>query len=1581
MSADFQPPTRGDNAALACIDEFVAWEEAARNPAELRLKGDNGADGLRWHGWSFGASTSKAGECVFSTGMVGYPESLTDPSFAGQILVMTYPLAGNYGVPGDDADENGLPLHFEGSRIYPVAVVVAEYSFAASHYAATRTLADWLKAQGVPGIFGVDTRAITKFLRERGSTLGAVVVGKETAAPAWENPNLRNLVAEVSVTNPRNFEPVPGGAAGGDKKHPLVLAVDCGMKYNIIRCFLKLGVRLKVVPWNYDFSNEAFDGLFISNGPGDPEQCSATIECIKLVMAQRPDVPIFGICLGHQLMALAAGAKTYKMKFGNRGVNQPCVDLRTGRCYITSQNHGFAVDEGSLSGDWAALFTNANDGSNEGIAHRCRPWLSVQFHPEAACGPVDTEFLFDDFLQMMTNTRGRPLTTIRFNPTQPVSKVLVLGSGGLMIGQAGEFDYSGSQAIKALSEQHVQSILINPNIATVQTTKGLADQIYFLPVTPEFVTKIIEKVRPDGLFAAFGGQTALNCAIELHRDGTLAKYGVRVLGTQIDAIVATEDREIFKERIESIGEMVAASECAKDIEMARKAAKHIGYPVLVRAAFALGGLGSGFASNEAELDQLCARAFVNSPQVIIDECLKGWKELEYEVIRDDKDNCLVTCNMENLDPMGVHTGDSVVVAPSQTLTNNEYHHLRAVAIKVIRHFGIVGEANIQYALDPKSSTFRIVEVNARLSRSSALASKATGYPLAYIAAKIALGHDLVSLRNLVTRSTTACFEPALDYCVVKVPRWDTDKFPTADTALGTQMKSVGEVMSIARSFPEAIQKAMRMVNESSTGFDGNLYSRRQSGQGAKGDGAKAAVPDDDLQNPHPLRLWALAQAFATGRTIEEVHALTKIDRWFLAKLFAINTCRERMQSLGGLPGMKNRGPEFLRRCKQYGFCDRQIASALGCETTDVSDLRALWSVRPAIKQVDTLAAEFPAQTNYLYLTYTGDEHDVAPLREDTLPPYKDSLYDTAFGRGRLQEEDAWSMPMRLGGSSSGLKDFGQQVAPMEKAPTGAKASLLVLGSGCYRIGSSVEFDWCCVSAIRTLRETGHRAMVVNCNPETVSTDYDESDRLYFEELSLETVADICNFENPTGVVVSVGGQTPNTLALQLDKIGVRILGTSAKSIDRAEDRSKFSAMCDSLGIDQPEWSQFVDFADALAFAREVRFPVLVRPSYVLSGAAMRVIDSEDQLRTFLEDAAVVQQEFPVVISKFISGWREIEFDGVARQGSMINYAICEHVEDAGVHSGDATLLLPAQRLHLETHRRVLNIASELCRALAISGPFNIQFMAQESVPGISRQCVKVIECNVRASRTLPFVSKTLNVNFIDLATRVMIGQDVKPMQVHVLDFDFIACKVPMFSFLRLTGADPRVGVEMQSTGEIACFGRDAHEAFLKGMLAGGLKLPKDPCGVLLSLGRQEDKKSFLGSLPLLVEMGYTIYATSGTSTFFDRELPRFNSSAGTEPSRVNMLNNAMTQKKPNVSAAIQEGLVKIVITTPSSRDSGGATAGYFLRRNALDSGCALVIDIRQAVMLVDAMHRKWSEEKAGRPFWTYESWHECHRIG
>ncbi|KAF4659154.1 hypothetical protein FOZ61_004978 [Perkinsus olseni] len=1316
-------------------------------PARLVLE-----DGTEFEGYSFGYHGSVAGELVFNTGMVGYPESLTDPSYTGQLLCITFPLVGNYGVPSDELDHLGLPRHFEGKRVHVKALVISDYSFASSHYTAKRTLSEWLRREKVPGIFGVDTRAVTKHVRSCGAMLAKLVIADDGPAGEvdawqdveWDDPNVRVLQKEVSCTEVRVFHPAAPGEEvvdigspvksirriGGDPDpdRPIrILAVDCGMKYNIIRYFVDvLRVQLTVVPWDYDFTEMDFDGLFLSNGPGDPTMCEATIKHVRKIIEtprERP-IPIFGICLGNQILALAAGAKTYKMVFGNRGMNQPVIDLRTAKCYITPQNHGFAVDTESLPENWTSLFVNANDGTNEGIIHRYHPWFSVQFHPEACGGPTDTSFLFTYFINAVVNPTALPVTTVPYRLPSPVKKVLVLGSGGLSIGQAGEFDYSGSQCIKALKESNIMSVLINPNIATVQTSKGLADKVYFLPVTPEFVTSVIEIEKPDGLFCTFGGQTALNCAVALHDAGVLKKHNVRVLGTPISSIVMTEDRDLFSKAVETVGYKVAESESCTTVQEAVEAASKLGYPVLVRAAYALGGLGSGFAANEAELRDLLPISFAASKQVIVDKSLRGWKEVEYEVVRDSQDNCITVCNMENFDPMGIHTGDSIVVAPSQTLSNADYYRLRKCAIQMIRHIGIVGECNIQYAVDPHSDQFRIIEVNARLSRSSALASKATGYPLAYVAAKLALGTDLVTLRNMVTKSTTACFEPSLDYCVVKVPRWDLKKFATVDPRVGSCMKSVGEVMAIGRKFEETMQKALRMVDESCDGFTSERYDLEFEANPFLGKAADdQQMLREELSQPSPLRVWAIAKALDLDYGVEELHQLTRIDRWFLSKLHNIHLMKRQLQGMD-LNGLRQ-DPRLFLAAKQFGFSDKymsriikegipacinprylrtpqqayidpaylspelgpKVAGSVANGGTDSSvELSSRqrvdeWYVRcvrkqlgilPVAKQIDTLAAEFPAQTNYLYMTYNGVEDDVARasseqplgLQSGQVDPKRD-IRGKAFVQGELSPMTKLELSQELPHSEA-MKYMmlppvrkGNVKKPAAVASlTGSdrsggrsyRNSVLVLGCGCYRIGSSVEFDWCSVSCVREVRKNGNVAIVVNCNPETVSTDYDESDRLYFEELSLERVLDVNDFENPEGVVISVGGQTPNNLATALTRNGASILGTSVESIDTAEDRSKFSMLCDSLGIDQPEWSAFATFEEARHFANRVKYPVLVRPSYVLSGAAMRCVYDDQELEKFLKTAAVVAQDHPVVVSKYIVNAKEVEMDAVGCAG-------------------------------------------------------------------------------------------------------------------------------------------------------------------------------------------------------------------------------------------------------------------------------------------------------------------------------------------
>jgi carbamoylphosphate synthase large subunit len=1218
---------------------------------------------------------------------------------------------------------------------------------------------------------------------------------------------------------------------------------------------------------------------------------------------------------------------------------------------------------------------NANDGSNEGIIHRMKPWFSVQFHPEACGGPTDTAFLFHSFIRSISDPMNSAVTTIPYSLPAIYRKVLVLGSGGLTIGQAGEFDYSGSQAIKALRESHVQSIVINPNIATVQTSWNMADRVYFLPVTTEFVTEVIKRERPDGILCTFGGQTGLMCGMKLDQLGIFKKYDVKVLGTPIQAIITTEDRELFSKAVEACGEKVAESSCCNSVEEAVKAAAQIGYPVLVRAAFALGGLGSGFAADEAELRQLVQVALVNSPQVIVDKSLKGWKELEYEVVRDAKDNCITVCNMENFDPMGIHTGDSIVIAPSQTLSNSEYFALRECALKVIRHLGVVGECNIQYAVDPYSHEYRIIEVNARLSRSSALASKATGYPLAYVAAKLALGNDLVTLRNSVTRCTTACFEPSLDYVVAKVPRWDLRKFATVDPAVGSCMKSVGEVMSIGRTFEETIQKALRMVDDSCNGFDSNRFDLELNHRGVSG----VEHVKDELQKPSPSRMWAIAKAFELGVSLEEVHDLTKIDRWFLSKLFHIHQIKLALGCLD--PTELEKNTAMLREAKRCGFADKQIASHLretkatpkrmpvdanverymGGPVTEanVRFLRKRAGVNPVVKQIDTLAAEFPAETNYLYLTYSGEEHDV-DLSGTAAKRTKTLLQGTPPRRvlqryvSETEPQSSIPEPRTLSGNNE---------AAVAAADSAAKQSgssrVIVLGCGPYRIGSSVEFDWCCVSCIKSLRSHGHQAIVINCNPETVSTDFDVSDRLYFEELSHETVLEIAQLESASGVVVSVGGQTPNNLAMALHQEGIQILGTSVEAIDACENRYKFSKLCDSLRIDQPEWSEFTTTEEAFFFCRRAGYPALVRPSYVLSGAAMRVVNSDSELERFLRTAAVVSRDYPVVISKYIAGAKEVELDAVGQRGELLNYAIAEHVENAGLHSGDASLLLPAQKLFVETHRRVKMIGQKLCRALKISGPFNIQFICKDNE-------VKVIECNLRASRSMPFISKTYNVNFIDLATRVMLGIPVRRVTIQPIDMEYVASKVSVFSFGRLKNSDPRLGVEMQSTGEVACFGKNQYEAFLKAMIAAGFKLPTK--NILISIGPLAQKIEFIQHAQTLHQMGFQLFATKGTKEAW-KDYP--------ELSDCILVYKPLVKREPNALSLLREGKIDLVINVPDSMDSQALTDGFELRRAAVDSAVPLITDIKTATLATQSLHRKWIREQAGKPFFDYASWQEC----
>ena len=1053
-----------------------------------------------------------------------------------------------------------------------------------------------------------------------------------------------------------------------------------------------------------------------------------------------------------------------------------------------------------------------------------------------------------------------------------IKKVLLLGSGALKIGEAGEFDYSGSQALKALREEGIQTVLINPNIATVQTSEGVADKIYFLPVQPYFVERVIEKEHPDGILLSFGGQTALNCGVELYKKGILEKHHVRVLGTPVQAIIDTEDRELFVEKLNEIDVKTIKSEACENIEQARHAAKMLGYPVIIRAAYALGGLGSGFCDNEEELNKLAEKAFAFSPQVLVEKSLKGWKEIEYEVVRDRYDNCITVCNMENFDPLGIHTGESIVIAPSQTLTNSEYHKLRALSIKIIRHIGIIGECNVQYAFDPESEDYRVIEVNARLSRSSALASKATGYPLAFVAAKLGMGYGLFDLKNSVTKTTSAFFEPALDYVVCKIPRWDLSKFRGVDKELGSSMKSVGEVMAIGRNFEEAIQKGLRMIGQGMHGFVENKELEIEN-------------IDVALREPTDKRVFIISKAMHKGYTVDQIHELTKIDKWFLQKLKHIIDIDEALKSCTSINVLDK---TLLRNAKVYGFTDFQIARAVGLEDEManmhqamlvVRNLRKQYGILPVVKQIDTLAAEYPAQTNYLYMTYSGVSHDIS------------------------YEQD--------------------------------KRSIVVLGSGAYRIGSSVEFDWCGVQALHTIRREGYRSVMINYNPETVSTDYDMCDRLYFDELTFERVMDIIDLEMPHGVIVSTGGQIPNNLAMRLDEQHVPILGTAARDIDNAEDRAKFSSLLNELGINQPEWRALTSMDDINEFVERVGFPVLVRPSYVLSGAAMNVCSNKEELERFLKLAANVSEDHPVVVSKFIEYAKEIEMDAVAMNGEIMAYAISEHIEFAGVHSGDATIQFPPQKLYVETVRRIKRISRQIAKALHINGPFNIQFMAREND-------ILVIECNLRASRSFPFVSKVLKLNLIDLATKIMLGANVEKPQKNLFDLDYVGIKASQFSFNRLQKADPVLGVDMSSTGEVGCLGDDTNQALLKSMLSVGHRIPQH--SVLLSTGGAKQKAEMLDAAKMLKAHGYELYATGGTSQYL--------SDNGIENTTVYWPSEE--GKEPQALSLLHEKTIDMVVNIPKDLSPRELTNGYKIRRAAIDLNVPLITNSRLASAFISA---------------------------
>ncbi|CCE61983.1 hypothetical protein TPHA_0B03110 [Tetrapisispora phaffii CBS 4417] len=1468
-------------------------------------------DGTALQGYSFGAEKSISGELVFQTGMVGYPESITDPSYEGQILVITFPLVGNYGVPDRNLmDEfvESIPRYFESNRIHVAGLVISHYTDQYSHWLAKSSLGQWLKEEGIPAIYGVDTRALTKHLTVSGSILGRLCLQNSGASnesantenwsqsfnvPEWVDPNVENLVEKVSTKEPVLYTPPQDNKyvtlqKTSNGKILRILALDVGMKYNQIRCFIKRGVELKVVPWNYDFTkDDDYDGLFISNGPGDPAVLTEVIEKLSYVL-EKKKTPVFGICLGHQLLARAAGATTIKMKFGNRGHNIPCTSSISGRCYITSQNHGFAVDVDSLKNGWKPLFTNANDGSNEGMYNAQLPYFSVQFHPESTPGPRDTEFLFDVFIQSVKEHKesgilkavefpgGKLEDNLKAHPRVQPKKVLVLGSGGLSIGQAGEFDYSGSQAIKALKEEGIYTILINPNIATIQTSKGLADKVYFLPVTAEFVRKVILHERPDAIYVTFGGQTALSVGIELKDE--FETLGVKVLGTPIDTIITTEDRELFAKAIDEINEKCAKSKAANSVDEALAAVKDIGFPVIVRAAYALGGLGSGFANNEKELVDLCNVAFASSPQVLVERSMKGWKEVEYEVVRDAFDNCITVCNMENFDPLGIHTGDSIVVAPSQTLSDEDYNMLRTTAVNVIRHLGVVGECNIQYALNPFSKEYCIIEVNARLSRSSALASKATGYPLAYTAAKLGLNIQLNEIKNSVTKKTCACFEPSLDYCVVKMPRWDLKKFNRVSTELSSSMKSVGEVMSIGRTFEEAIQKAIRSTEYANLGFNETDMD---------------IDIDYELNNPSDLRVFAIANAFSKlGYSVDKVWELTRIDKWFLNKLYNLIQFGNNITSFNTIENLPSL---VLKEAKQLGFDDRQIAKFLGSNEVAIRHLRKEYGITPFVKQIDTVAAEFPAHTNYLYITYNASSNDVT------------------------------------------FEDNG----------------VMVLGSGVYRIGSSVEFDWCAVTAVRTLRANNIKTIMINYNPETVSTDYDEADRLYFETINLERVLDIYEIESSSGVLVSMGGQTSNNIVMSLHRENVKILGTLPEMIDSAENRYKFSRMLDQIGVDQPAWKELTSINEAEEFADKVGYPVLVRPSYVLSGAAMNTVYSKADLASYLNQAVEVSRDYPVVLTKYIENAKEIEMDAVARNGELVMHVVSEHVENAGVHSGDATLVVPPQDLDPKTVERIVVATAKIGKALKITGPYNIQFIAKDNE-------IKVIECNVRASRSFPFISKVVGVNLIELATKAIMGLPITPYPVSKLPEDYVAIKVPQFSFPRLAGADPVLGVEMASTGEVACFGHSKYEAYLKALLATGFKLPKK--NILLSIGSFKEKQELLPCVKKLYNMGYKLFATAGTADFItEHNIP---------VQYLEVLSEDNEKSEYSLTQHLANNKIDLYINLPSAnryrRPASYVSKGYKTRRMAVDYSVPLVTNVKCAKLLIEALSRNLKLEVSER---------------
>ncbi|CAH8517725.1 unnamed protein product [Heterobilharzia americana] len=1477
-------------------------------------------DGTVYNGVLSGAKIPQSGEVVFQTGMVGYVESLTDPSYHAQLLVLTYPSIGNYGVPShEEVDEYHLPKWFESGRIHARGIVVSDICEEFSHFAAVKSLSQWLCENGVTCISSIDTRSLTLKLRQHGTLLGKIVpLSTDPESVDWFDPSQHNLVSKVSRDSVEVFN------VNGDVH---IAALDCGMKLNQIRCFVKRGAKVTVLPWSTDLSKtgESYDALFISNGPGDPIQCKGVVNQIRKWMTTKK--PLFGICLGHQLVALASGFETYKMKYGNRGHNQPCIHLPTGRCFITSQNHGYAVDTNSVPEGWYELFQNKNDHSNEGLAHHHYPWLTVQFHPEHMAGPTDLEFLFDVFISHVRSPDGQSLSDrltkhisyeqeafekVLCNKDNKPRKVLLLGSGGLSIGPQSSSRRGSSDAAGESKYRYCANY------------RGMADKIFLLPVAPDAVARIIKAERPDGLLIGFGGQTSLTCGLALTKtspsflipdlkdehskaENVLDLYNCRILGTSTSAVEITEDRELFASAMRAIGEKVAPANAATSVQDAVMVGNDLGYPVLVRAAFTLGGMGSGFAENETELERLATRALAQTTQIFIDKSLKGWKEIEYEVIRDAYDNCITVCNMENVDPVGIHTGESIVVSPSQTLSNVEYYMLRSVAIKVARHLRIVGECNIQFALDPHSLNYYIIEVNARLSRSSALASKATGYPLAYVAAKLSLGMSLPELTNIVTGGlTTACFEPSLDYCVIKIPRWDLSKFSRVSRKIGSSMKSVGEVMAIARCFEEALQKALRMTNESIPGFDGLLE-----------------LPNDDtLSEPTDLRIYTLAAALRSGWSVDRLYALTFIDPWFLYRMRAIVNCAKELESfhegafandMKVLESIQTTVPdkssldtlirhtEKVMTSKRLGFSDIQLARALRSTAVMVRLFRRHLNLIPLVRLVDTVAGEWPASTNYLYTTYAD-----VPL-------------------GNIHHLLQSFVDRQAEGSSSQMVDLLLKCMNTNKihdVPTEPKSSIMVLGSGVYRIGSSVEFDWCAVGCVRELRRLGWKTVIINCNPETVSTDFDMCDRLYFDELSLERVLDIYEFECPIGVIVSMGGQTPNNIAMSMHRLGVPILGTSAESIDNAENRFKFSRLLDFMGISQPRWKELTDIDSAKAFCDEVGYPCLIRPSYVLSGAAMNVANDHDQLITYLSAA------------------------------------------------------------------KILKLVRALADELEVSGPFNLQLLAKDNRLQIIEANLRVSRSFPFVSKTLKYDFIAAATRAILGASRDSI---YPPNEAHGLKVErlsssksflepsvdilenatgFVGVKVPVFSFARLLGADVLLGVEMVSTGEVA-----SQAAALCNTNG---RLPKPGDNIFLSIGSYRHKLEMLSSVKQLYHLGYKLYGSFGTADFYQTqgisivpvewpyEESDFNSSDNKVQNTVEI-----NSKEGTMQQYLKDKLFSLIISLSlrkmgSRRPSAFFTRGYQTRRLAIDTNVPLLTDVKLAKLLAEALYRFFRGQRVER---------------